>query len=315
MVERKEAAGLAAGQALEGEIYLLTRCQVRTTRRGTDYLDLALGDASGEIRAKKWETTPDESAALTEGAYVRVRGAVESYKDTLQMRVDAIEVVDPGSVDPADFVPTCPGDREAMYAELLAIYRSIGQPDLRRLAAAFFTDEAFVDAFRRAPAASRNHHNYLGGLLEHVLSLARLADRVADLYEGLDRDLLLMGVLLHDVGKVVELEAGPTFGYTTEGELVGHVSIGVRMLEERLARLEGFPDELRLRLVHMILSHHGTLEWGAPIVPKTLEALVLHQLDNLDAKVYMLSRALRSAEPGAFTAWERIFGARLYRGR
>ncbi|MBI4614649.1 MAG: HD domain-containing protein [Planctomycetes bacterium] len=310
---RQSARELAKGQKVE-EVYLLAQCQLKTSRRGSDYLDLEFRDRSGDIRGKKWETTREEFEGLAEGAYVRVRGVVEAFQGSPQLRVEAIELVDPGSVDPGDFAPVSPADVDRMWGELVEIYLGLANPHLAALFRAFFADKAFCRALRQAPAASRNHHSYVGGLLEHVLSLARVADAVARHYEALDHDLLLAGVFLHDVGKVRELDPGPGFPFTVEGELVGHVVLGVTLLDEMLATLPDFPPALRLQLVHLVLSHHGEREWGAPVVPKTLEGLVLHQLDNLDAKVHMYLRAVSGPGAGLFTSWEKNLGGRMYRG-
>ena len=239
---------------------------------------------------------------------------MEEFQQAPQVRAEAVEPIDDSAVDPSLFLPAADIDIEETLEDLRTIFGRFESRPLRELLASFLDDEEFCITFGRAPAATRNHHCYLGGLLEHVHSLVGLASQVGAHYEGLDEELLLTGVFLHDIGKVDELDSGPGFSYTREGELIGHVAIGVRIAEDRIGRIEDFPPELRSRIVHMILSHHGTLEWGAPVVPKTLEALVLHHLDNLDAKVAIYRRAVDGTGAGQFSPWERTLGTRLYRG-
>ncbi len=313
-MSRSWARDLRPG-GLVDEVFHVLRGGVRTSRAGVTYLDLVVGDVTGEVRAKLWDADPGAVTAFEgAGEYVRLKGTVESHLGDVGIRIEGVAPVDPASVDPAAFLHVPPAEEARLFGELRALYGRLAHPDLRRLFDAFFGDEAFCRAFRAAPAAARNHHNYPGGLLEHVHSLARLSDLVAGHYPALDRDVLLAGAFLHDVGKIRELSTGGSIQYTREGELVGHVAIGARLLEDRIRSLPGFPDELRLRLVHLVLSHHGELEWGAPIVPKTLEALVLHQLDNLDARLHMFRKALAAPAEGEFTSWDRTFGRRLYRG-
>jgi 3'-5' exoribonuclease len=220
-----------------------------------------------------------------------------------------------------DFLPQTEQDIGKLLERLRGFMLRLGNPHLRALAECFLMDEAFVNDFCQVPAGVRNHHAYLGGLLEHVVTLLDAADRLAPLYPEVDRDVLLSGIFLHDIGKVRELSFGRVFSYTDEGQLLGHLIIGVEMLTEKAARVpdltgEPFPPELMLRLKHMILSHHGTYEFGSPRLPMTPEAIALHYLDNLDAKIHSFTRDIREDrnQSSAWTPFNQALQRRLYKG-
>lgn len=281
--------------------------QVRSGRDGGRYLALTLADRTGQLDARMWEIS--DAGEFEPGDVVKVRGQVCRYNEKLQIKVDRIRRAEAGEYELSDFVPQSERDIPEMWAELEGWVASFRDPDLKALLEAFFQDEALAKAFREAPAARGMHHAWIGGLLEHVLSLVALADMVARHYPHVNRDLLLTGVMLHDIGKLRELEWGTSFDYTIEGQLLGHITIGIGMIEAKVAAIPGFPNEKRLLVEHLVLSHHGKYEFGSPKLPMTPEAILLHYLDDLDAKMQTvrgeLTRAEANGRGGEMTDWVR----------
>jgi len=310
-----DIVSLTANQTVD-EVYLLRVCQLRTTRRGKFYLHLELEDRTGRINARMWNATEALFKALDGAQFVRVSSRVEVYQDALQMIVDTIRSVRPDEVNVAEFLPTTTRDVDAMWTTLRALAATVTEPHLSTLLTAVLDDETFAAKFRKAPAAVTYHQPFLGGLLEHTLSVTEMADIVAARYPRLDRDLLIAGCILHDIGKVDELSYDTAFDYTDRGRLIGHLIIAVGYLQDRVREIEGFPPELFDVLSHLILSHHGEYEWGSPKLPMTAEAFALHHLDNLDAKVEASTRAIESKRVGEgnWTEFNRMFQRRLYRG-
>ena len=280
-----DLAGFEEGKPFDS-YFLLLQKQQRTTQTNKPYLNLTLGDKTGQVEGRVWEPgDPRISKDADRGDIVKIRGCVSRYKDSLQMKVDQIRRATPGETDKADLMPSTTCDVAELWATLLAFVESFTDPDLKRLVEAVLADPAIAQAFREAPAAKQLHHAWLGGLLEHVVSLLKLADRVAPHYPILHRDLLLTGILLHDIGKIRELSWDIGFEYTLEGTLLGHIQMGVALAERTMDALPGFPPRLKTLVLHMILSHHGKLEFGSPKLPMIPEALVLNFLDDLDAKM------------------------------
>jgi 3'-5' exoribonuclease len=311
---------MADGDAVE-EVYLTTDKQLRANRNGNLYLQLELRDRTGAISARLWNAGEQLFRSFEAGDFLLVKGKVQLFQGALQMILSGLERVPPEKVELADFLPHTEQDVSKLYERLRGFLMKLGNPHLRALAECFLMDGDFARDFCRAPAGVRVHHAYLGGLLEHVVTLMDLADRVAPLYPELDRDLLLTGVFLHDLGKVRELSYDRAFAYADEGQLVSHVVIGVEMLNEKVRRVpdltgEPFPAELLLRLKHLIVSHHGTLEHGSPRVPMTPEAIALHHLDNLDAKVHIFLREIREDgnKSSSWTPFNQALQRRLFKG-
>ncbi len=311
---------LADGDAIE-DVYLVTDKQLRANRNGNLYLQIELRDRTGSISARLWNAGEHLFRSFDSGDFLLARGKVQLFQGALQVILSHIERSETEKVDLVDFLPHTEHDVTKLLERLRATLMRISNPHLRALAECFLMDDEFLRAFSRAPAGVRNHHAYLGGLLEHVVTLLDAAERVAPLYPEVDRDLLLMGVFLHDVGKVRELSYGRTFSYTDEGQLVGHLVIGIEMLNEKAARVpdltsEVFPLELLLRLKHMILSHHGAYEFGSPKLPMTPEAIALTCLDNLDAKVHSFTRDIREDrnQTSAWTPFNQSLQRRLFKG-
>jgi 3'-5' exoribonuclease len=263
-------------------------------------LSLTLGDKTEQIEARVWELgDPRIAKEFDRGDIVKVRGSVSRFDGRAQLKVDQLRKALVGEADKMDMLPATTRDVGELWAALEAVVASITNPDLKRLLAALLADAALAQSFREAPAARQLHHAWLGGLLEHVVSLLGLADRVAAHYPMLNRDLLLTGVILHDIGKIRELSWDTGFDYTVEGVLLGHIQMGVELVEKTIAGLPGFPDRLRTLVVHMILSHHGKLEFGSPKLPMIPEALVLNFVDDLDAKMQAIASEFeKSAREG-----------------
>lgn len=312
---RTPVVELAPGERVRGS-FLLTRCDLRTTRNGDPYLDLELSDASGRIPGRMWENAAAVARQVGAGDHVLVEGAVETWKSAPQVKVDEMRPARPGEIDPADFLPSSQRDPSKMYEELLERASSVGNDHLRRLLLNVFNDAEVARRFRRAPGGTKLHHAYVGGLLEHTLSVVRLAGRVADHYPDLDRDLLLAGAFLHDLGKIWELTYETAFDYSEEGRLVGHLMLETAWLSKAMDRIDGFPEGLRNHLLHLLVSHHGKQEHGAPLEPGTPEALALHYIDDMDSKMAAIESAIADARTsGSVTAWSQSLRRRVFADR
>jgi 3'-5' exoribonuclease len=281
---------LEPGREVTG-VFLVQHKDVRQKKTGEPYLSLLLADRTGDIDAKMWDNVAQVMDSFERNDFVRVTGRAAVYQNRLQFTVQKLLRICDSEVDLSDFIPASQRDPEEMFAELQGIIASIGNPHLRALLEAIFADPGIATRYKRAPAAKSIHHAWLGGLIEHVLSLCQLCRVVAPLYPGIDLDLLLTGAILHDIGKIEELVYDRAFSYSDAGQLLGHIHIGLKLVGAKLDQLPDFPPRLRLLLEHLILSHHGALEFGSPKVPLFAEALLLHHLDNLDSKM----EALRSS--------------------
>jgi 3'-5' exoribonuclease len=303
---RRYVNQLSDGESVE-EIFLLADKQLRANRNANLYLLAHLRDRTGMINGLMWNMTEAQVAPLNPGAFVKVNGKVQVYQGAMQMILAHIQPVPPEGLDPADFHATTSGNVDLMIERLKKLLLVIEEPHLHTLIECFFADEALMRDFVQAPAGIKAHHAYHGGLLEHVVNILETADRIEDLYPKVDFDLLRTGIFLHDIGKIREMSYETTLGYTDEGQLLGHLAIAIEMLDGKIAdvvRLTGepFPKELALRLKHMILSHHGTYEFGSPRLPMTPEAIALHHLDNLDAKVHEFARSIQD-DPNSGSNW------------
>jgi 3'-5' exoribonuclease len=303
------------------ESFLVADKQLRANRQGNLYLHLELRDKTGSVGARLWNATEGLARTFEPGDYLHVRGKTQVFQGALQIILSHVEVVDSSRIEPEDFLPQSTQNVARLTARLRELLLGMGNPHLRALVECFLIDEEFVRKFTTAPAGIKQHHAYHAGLLEHVVTLLTVADRIVDLYPEIDRDLLLTGIFLHDIGKVDELCYDRAFAYSDEGQLVGHLVMGVEMLREKVERTsdltgEPFPAELLLRLKHMIVSHHGTHEFGSAKVPMTLEAIALHYLDSLDAKVHAFSREIRDdpSRESSWTPFHQNLGRRLFKG-
>jgi 3'-5' exoribonuclease len=307
-------ADLSEGMSVNTLAYLKQMRLMPFKNKAGNYLRVLLADRSGTLGGKLWEGADEVASNLAEGTVVNVTGRVEKFGDTLEIKLDNLTPWT-GATDPTDFLPAYAGDVDALAQKLDALLASFTNPELAGLLQAIFTDPEIRRKFCEAPAARGVHGAYLHGLLEHVVCQADLAEAACACYPRADRDLVLAGVLLHDVGKIEEFAwDGAGIEYSDIGSLHGHIIIGDRLVYE-WARALGVDDELTTRLRHLILSHHGVPEFGAPVVPKTLEAVILHAVDNLEAKATHCIEMLTSGNPdAAWTEWDRIEGRTWYRG-
>jgi len=311
---------LTDGDALD-EVYLLADKQLRANRNAELYLLAQLRDRTGQISGLLWNVREEAVAHLSSGQIVRIRGKVQLYQGNLQIILSQIGPEHGGHLDPADFIPGPSVETEHLVARLRELLLSLDSRALRTLMECYLNDVYLMDGLTRCPAGVRLHHAYHGGLLEHIVNLLETADRIVDLYPPVNRDLLLVGIFLHDLGKVRELGYDTTFVYTDEGQLIGHLVIGIEMLNEKAAMAEqalgeSLPDEQLLRIKHMIVSHHGSYEYGSPKLPMTPEAIFLHHLDNLDAKVNEF-QSLITSDPNADSHWTPFnanLGRKLFKG-
>jgi 3'-5' exoribonuclease len=278
------AAGIEANQTVTS-VFLVQFKDVRQKKSGEVFLNLVLADRSGDLEAKMWDNADKVADTFEKDDFVRVKGMAQLFQNRLQFTVHTLTRVDEGEVDLIDFLPASKRDPEEMFAELGAIIEGIGNLHLRGLLQAIFRDSGIAQKFKRAPAAKTIHHAWLAGLIEHVLSLCELCKLVTPRYPGVDLDLMLTGAILHDIGKIDELTYGRSFGYSDVGQLIGHINIGMRIVADKIREVPDFPEPLRILVEHMILSHHGELEFGSPKTPMFAEAMLLHHLDNLDSKM------------------------------
>ncbi len=295
-------------------LFLVCEKEMRTTREGKLFLRLELGDRSGTIEARVWENAGQVAGAFDRDDIVKVQARVESYRGKTQLAVDKLRRAAPGEVDLADYFPHTTEDVDKLYARLREHVSDIRNPWLSRLLAGVMDDPAIAPRLKRAPAAKMMHHAFLGGLLEHVVSLCDLCRLVAGHYRELDADLLLAGAILHDIGKLDELCYERSFNYTLEGRLLGHIILEVELVGKKMDAMHGFPAELKTLIKHLLISHHGHYEFGSPKLPMFPEALALHFLDDLDSKL-AAARSVLGADSGEgqWTAYSRALNRRLLR--
>ena len=265
--------------------FLVQSKERKNTSTGAAYLDLSLQDTTGVISAKLWDYSERTTPAFEADDIVQVEGHVESYRGTPQLRVRKITLCPPGEVNLLDYLPRTQRDPEEMYAALLERVRRMSEGPLRALLLSILEDASLAEKYKLAPAAMSYHHAFLGGLLEHVSSLIELADGVADHYPWLRRDLIVAGLVLHDIGKTEELIFTRGFRYSTRGQLIGHISMALEIVQAKIHQIPDFPAQLKDELEHIIISHHGKLEFGSPKEPMFAEALVVNFLDEMDSKL------------------------------
>jgi 3'-5' exoribonuclease len=275
--------------------------QIKPKKNGDPYLALTLGDRTGQIEAKMWDNVEDSLDAFEQEDFIKVKGLLNRYKNRFQLTIHKLRKLGESEIDFSDYLRKTNKDIGELWQTLAGFVASFQNPHLKALVEAFLSDPEIAEAYRNAPAAKALHHAYIGGLLDHVVSLVRSCDLMSRNYP-IDRDLLLTGAILHDIGKIFELNYHRTFSYTTRGQLLGHIIIELEMLHAKLAQLPGFPEELKLLLEHLLISHHGQYEFGSPKLPMFPEALMLHYLDDLDSKMEAM-RAHFEREAGLDGAW------------
>ncbi len=282
--------------------FVVVSKQVKPKKTGEPYLALTLGDRSGHIEAKMWDNVDDAIGAFEQEDFIKVKGLLNKYKNRFQITIHKIRKLGDAEIDFADYLPKTTKDIGELWQMLSGFVASMKDPYLKPLVEAFMADPEIAEAYRTAPAAKSLHHAYIGGLLDHVVSLFKSCDLVCRNYPQINRDLLLTGAFLHDIGKIHELTYNRSFSYTTRGQLLGHMVIELEMLHAKIALVRGFPDPLKTLVEHLIISHHGQYEFGSPKLPMFPEALLLHYMDDLDSKMESM-RAHFERELGSEAAW------------
>jgi len=296
---------LVDGQAIQ-DIFIVTEKTMAHKKDGEPFIQVRFADRTGNIRGVIWDNVETMSQHFDHGDYVKIQARVTTYRETLQLTVFSVQRILIENIDPGDFIPKTSRDTAQMFQQLKTQSQSIENPYLQSVMQKFWDDSAFVEKFCTAPAAKKMHHAYIGGLLEHTLSVSILVDRLIKChYRGIDRNLLLTGAMLHDIGKIHEFEYTTMIEYSTEGRLLNHIIIGVRMLDEKIASIPNFPENTAQLLRHLLISHHGIREYGSPEPPKTLEAVILHYLDDLDSKIMGIRDYLEKLDES--TQWTPYF--------
>ncbi len=297
--------------------FLVVRKETGISKSGKAYLNLKLMDSTGEIEARVWDDAEELAKGFNKNDVVSIKGFAVAYQGGVQLNVTGVKQLPEGSYSLRDFLPSSERDQAFLEAELDSILASMKDRHLKALLDSIFTDREIRGRFLIAPAAKAMHHSYLGGLAEHVFSICGLADKVAGHYgAAVSRDLLISGAMLHDIGKIYELTYERSFDYSDEGRLLGHITMGVELIDRKLSSLPEFPRELAILVKHMVLSHHGQLEFGSPKRPKTIESIILSYLDDLDAKVNTVRALLngKSSDGSNWTSYQRLFERYIYTG-
>lgn len=310
-----EIINLKDGDMIE-DIFLVKAKQRLMRKDGKPYLMLKFCDRTGVIDGKVWDSADEISGRFAGDDFVKIKGVLNSYQGTKEVNVKTIEKVADDMVDLKDFVAVSEYGFDVLEKRLHTVIANIQNPYLKKLLTLFIEDKEFMELFRAAPAAKDIHHAFLGGLLEHSLEIVDLCNDIKNHYKEIDLDLLTTGAILHDVGKVRELKYRRSLDYTDEGRLIGHIMLGVEMVDEKIRLIADFPGRLAMLIRHLIVSHQGTYEWGSPKMPQTLEALVLHNLDDLSAKVNVFRKAVQTdSGEGDFTSFNKPLGRYLYKNR
>ncbi|MBZ5552348.1 MAG: HD domain-containing protein [Acidobacteriia bacterium] len=298
------------------ETFLVRAKELRSKKSGEPYLSLVLSDKTGDLDAKMWDNVEEFDPLFDKDHFIKAKGLVQIYRNKPQMTLHKLRRVEDHEVDFMDFFPSTSKDVEQMYAELLDVVAGFTQQPLQAVMQELLLDSDVMCRLKRAPAAKSMHHAYLGGLLEHIVSLCRLARLVGQNYQNINLDLLLAGAILHDIGKIYELSYERGFGYSTKGQLLGHMVLELEMINGVIARHPDFPAELKTMLAHLIISHHGEYEFGSPKLPMTVEALILHKLDDLDSKIQAMQWMIErdSSLEGEWTSYSQILQRPIFRG-
>ncbi|HIE05646.1 MAG TPA: HD domain-containing protein [bacterium (Candidatus Stahlbacteria)] len=276
---------LSSGDKVEG-VFIINKMRITPKRSGENYIFIELRDRTGTIPAFVWDDVEENAEILKDEFYIRVIGEAETYNGRLQVRVHALSRADVGAIKMEDLFQSSPRDQRLLEERLQAHIKSITNPWFKKLVEQVFGNNDFYNQFITSPAAIKKHHNYLNGLLDHTVEVCDLAVAVSGILPDLDHDLILAGALIHDIGKIAEYKIGRGIEFTEKGNLIGHIILGYEMVVKEIESIDGFPEEIRMKILHMILSHHGKEEWGSPKKPAIPEAYLLHTLDNLSSKIH-----------------------------
>ncbi len=298
------------------DVFVLSEKTLLQKKDGNNFLNVSLSDKSGSIQGVLWDNVDQITSRASVGDFVYIKGSVSEYRGASQLVIKDMSKCPIESIDPSDFLPATSRDTDKMFERILQIADSVKTWYLKKLLEEFLKDEEFVCKFKTAPAAKKMHHAYIGGLLEHSLSMALLTDKIAGHYSGIDRDLLLVGIILHDIGKIREFDYTTRIDYSDEGRLLGHIVIGIQMIDEKLVKIENFPEEQAVLLKHLIASHHGTREFGSPEPPKTIEAVLLNYIDEIDSKIKGIKDFIAAENPNeTWTSYHKLLGRYFYMGK
>jgi 3'-5' exoribonuclease len=299
------------------DVFVLLNKALFKKKDGNNFLNVTLADKTGNLKGVMWDHVDQVIAAgVSSGDFVHIMGNVNEYRGERQLVIKKMRTCPPDSIDFSDFLPKTGHNIENMFNRLVELTAALKTEHLKELFSQFWNDEGFVHKFKTAPAAKNMHHAYIGGLLEHTLSMAILVERIAGHYAGIDMDLLLSGVILHDIGKIKEFEYNHRIDYSDEGRLLSHIVIGLQMLENKIENVIGFPEEQALLLKHLIVSHHGAREFGSPELPKTVEAFLLNYIDEIDSKVNGIRDFISSEDPNeSWTSYHKVLGRHFYTGK
>ncbi len=302
------------GNRVTGQ-FLVQVKQAQTTKSGKPFISLRLQDKTGSISAKIWDNADKLLSVFSKGDIINIDAVVDEYNQELQLNIRQLQKLPLEKINLEDFLPVTGYDIDEMFAHIKAFAESIENKHLNLLLSSILADPVIVEGLKKLPAAREMHHAYIGGLIEHTLSVARICDYLSGHYDTVSRDLLITGAILHDIGKIREFEYVPFIKYTDAGRLIGHLVMGVEMINEKVSGINGFGDDLKLQLGHLILSHHGELEFASPKLPQFAEAMILHQADDLDAKVNSIQRYIisDSNDDSDWTSFHKILGRYLYK--
>lgn len=296
------------------DVFVLSEKTMGQKKDGNNFLNISIADKSGTIKGVVWDNVNQTASLVRAGDFVHLQGHVSEYRDALQLVVKKMAPVKADCVEPSDFLPATGRNIDQMFQRIVTLTDAMRKGHLKLLLSTFWNDTEFVKQFKTAPAAKKMHHAYIGGLLEHTLSVALLVDRIAGHYSGIDMDLLLTGAILHDIGKVREFEYSRCLDYSDEGRLLSHIVIGVQMIDEKICQIKNFPEDLALLLKHLVVSHHGSREFGSPEVPKTLEAVLLNYIDEIDSKVTGIRNFMTGEDPNEpWTGYHRLLGRHFFK--
>lgn len=306
---------IRAGDRIQ-DLFLVTEKNMAISQKGNPYLNLKLRDKTGQIDGRVWDRATELNEIFNVGDIIAVQSQAVSFRNVVQLSIARITVADDPAITSSDYLPSSASDIPEMFEKLTAIIQTVQNPHLKALLDRIFGDERTADTFRKAPAAKGFHHAYIGGLLEHTLSVTQLLDLVTRHYRQVNRDLAITGGILHDIGKIHELSFNGTMDYTDEGRLIGHIVLAVEFVDAQIAEIKDFPRQLALELRHILLSHHGTLEFGSPKRPKTVEALIVNMIDDLDAKTQAFGESISGpGNESKWTPYHRLLDRFIYKGQ